>query len=318
MTQVWDDQNRAVPVTVLKVAPVRVVQVKTPETDGYAALQVTWGFRRNSTLTKPQLGHYAKAGVNPGPGAGGTAARRRGRLHGRPGAGRRPVGGRRAGGRHRREQGQGLRRRHEAPQLQGPGRLARKPPQPPRAGGHRRLRHAVACLQGHPHGRPDGRHPGDGPEPRGGVGRRRARAGPGQGRRARGPGQRRGAAQLGQGPDQGRGGRDDGRRHGHGARPARCCATRSRKERPGPDHPHRPAPQRGGPRPRARWTSSRPCSAWSPTAPCCTRSSRPSWPPPGPARSRPRPGPRCAAAAPSRSARRGPAGPARVRAARRP
>jgi large subunit ribosomal protein L3 len=66
MTQVWDDQNRAVPVTVLKVAPVRVVQVKTPETDGYAALQVTWGFRRNSTLTKPQLGHYAKAGVNPG------------------------------------------------------------------------------------------------------------------------------------------------------------------------------------------------------------------------------------------------------------
>ena len=66
MTQVWDDQNRAVPVTVLKVAPVRVVQVKTPETDGYSALQVTWGFRRNSTLTKPEAGHYAKAGVNPG------------------------------------------------------------------------------------------------------------------------------------------------------------------------------------------------------------------------------------------------------------
>jgi large subunit ribosomal protein L3 len=53
-------------VTVLKVAPVRVVQVKTPESDGYSALQVTWGFRRNSTLTKPQIGHYAKAGVNPG------------------------------------------------------------------------------------------------------------------------------------------------------------------------------------------------------------------------------------------------------------
>ena len=66
MTQVWDDQNRAVPVTVLKVAPVRVVQVKTPETDGYSALQVTWGFRRNSTLNKPETGHYAKAGVNPG------------------------------------------------------------------------------------------------------------------------------------------------------------------------------------------------------------------------------------------------------------
>jgi large subunit ribosomal protein L3 len=66
MTQVWDDQNRAIPVTVLKVAPARVVQVKRPETDGYSALQVTWGFRRNSTLTKPQLGHYAKAGVDPG------------------------------------------------------------------------------------------------------------------------------------------------------------------------------------------------------------------------------------------------------------
>jgi len=66
MTQVWDDRNRAVPVTVLKVAPVRVVQVKTPETDGYAALQVTWGFRRASTLSKPAAGHYAKASVEPG------------------------------------------------------------------------------------------------------------------------------------------------------------------------------------------------------------------------------------------------------------
>jgi large subunit ribosomal protein L3 len=51
---------------VLKVAPVRVVQVKTPETDGYSALQVTWGFRRASTLTKPEVGHYAKASVEPG------------------------------------------------------------------------------------------------------------------------------------------------------------------------------------------------------------------------------------------------------------
>jgi large subunit ribosomal protein L3 len=68
MTQVWDDQHRAIPVTVLKVAPVRVVQVKTLETDGYAALQVTWGFRRASTLTKPELGHYAKASVEPGRG----------------------------------------------------------------------------------------------------------------------------------------------------------------------------------------------------------------------------------------------------------
>ena len=66
MTQVWDDQNRAIPVTVLKVAPVRVVQVKSPEREGYSALQVTWGFRRTSTLTKPELGHYERAGVDPG------------------------------------------------------------------------------------------------------------------------------------------------------------------------------------------------------------------------------------------------------------
>ena len=66
MTQIWDEQNRAIPVTVLRVAPVRVVQVKTPEREGYAAVQVTWGFRRASTLTKPELGHYERAGVDPG------------------------------------------------------------------------------------------------------------------------------------------------------------------------------------------------------------------------------------------------------------
>ncbi len=66
MTQVWDEQNRAIPVTVLRVAPVRVVQVKTPEREGYSAVQVTWGFRRVSTLTKPEQGHYATAGVDPG------------------------------------------------------------------------------------------------------------------------------------------------------------------------------------------------------------------------------------------------------------
>ena len=66
MTQIWDDQNRAIPVTVLRVAPVRVVQVKTPEHEGYSALQVTWGHRRASTLTRPEQGHYDKAGVDPG------------------------------------------------------------------------------------------------------------------------------------------------------------------------------------------------------------------------------------------------------------
>ena len=63
MTQVWDDQNRVVPVTVVKVAPCRVVQVKTPETDGYSALQVTFGTKDVRTLNKPEAGHFEKAGV---------------------------------------------------------------------------------------------------------------------------------------------------------------------------------------------------------------------------------------------------------------
>jgi len=66
MTQIWDDQNRAVPVTLVKVAPCRVVQVKTPESDGYSALQVTFGSVRPSKLNKPELGHFTKSGVEPG------------------------------------------------------------------------------------------------------------------------------------------------------------------------------------------------------------------------------------------------------------
>ena len=66
MTQVWDEQNRLVPVTVLKVAPARVVQVKTPDADGYAAVQVTYGMQKSQRLTKPELGHFEKAGVDPG------------------------------------------------------------------------------------------------------------------------------------------------------------------------------------------------------------------------------------------------------------
>ena len=66
MTQIWDDQNRAVPVTLVKIAPCRVVQVKTPENDGYSALQVTFGAVRPSKLNKPELGHFAKSGVEPG------------------------------------------------------------------------------------------------------------------------------------------------------------------------------------------------------------------------------------------------------------
>ena len=66
MTQVWDDDNRIVPVTVLRVSPCRVVQVKTPETDGYSAIQVTIGVRKAEKLTRPEAGHVDKAGVDPG------------------------------------------------------------------------------------------------------------------------------------------------------------------------------------------------------------------------------------------------------------
>ena len=66
MTQVWDEQNRLVPVTMLRVTPIRVVQVKTPDADGYAAVQVTFGQQKPQRLTKPELGHFAKAGVEPG------------------------------------------------------------------------------------------------------------------------------------------------------------------------------------------------------------------------------------------------------------
>ena len=66
MTRVFADDGRAVPVTVLDVANNRVTQVKTPEIDGYAAVQVTYGKRRASRVAKPQAGHLAKAGVEAG------------------------------------------------------------------------------------------------------------------------------------------------------------------------------------------------------------------------------------------------------------
>jgi large subunit ribosomal protein L3 len=66
MTQVWDDANNVVPVTVLRVTPARVVQLRTPERDGYSALQVTYGNRDARKLNKPTAGQYAAAGVDPG------------------------------------------------------------------------------------------------------------------------------------------------------------------------------------------------------------------------------------------------------------
>jgi large subunit ribosomal protein L3 len=66
MTQVWDEENRIVPVTVVRVSPLRVVQVKTPETDGYSAVQVTYGVKKASRVNRPEAGHFDKANVEPG------------------------------------------------------------------------------------------------------------------------------------------------------------------------------------------------------------------------------------------------------------
>ncbi|MFZ1491247.1 MAG: 50S ribosomal protein L3 [Ilumatobacteraceae bacterium] len=66
MTQVWGEDNRVLPVTVLRVAPARIVQVKTSERDGYTAVQVTYGDKNPKKLNKPEAGHFAAAGVAPG------------------------------------------------------------------------------------------------------------------------------------------------------------------------------------------------------------------------------------------------------------
>src|SRR2546427_12903272 len=66
MMRLFTDDGDAVPVTVVDVSNNRVTQIKTPETDGYAAVQVTFGKRRASRVSKPAAGHFAKAAVEAG------------------------------------------------------------------------------------------------------------------------------------------------------------------------------------------------------------------------------------------------------------
>ena len=65
MTQVWDENNRVVPVTVIAAGTNIVTQVRTPESDGYNAIQVGFGEVDGRKVTKPQAGHFGKAGVTP-------------------------------------------------------------------------------------------------------------------------------------------------------------------------------------------------------------------------------------------------------------
>ena len=144
MTQVFNDQGKVVPVTVVAAGPCIVTAVRTAPQDGYAAVQLGYGEIDPRRVTKPVAGHFAKAGVTP----------RRYLVELRTddadqytlgqeltaetfGAGDLvDVTGR--------EQGQGHRGRDEAARLQGPERLPRHPAQAPVARIHRRVRHARA------------------------------------------------------------------------------------------------------------------------------------------------------------------------------
>jgi large subunit ribosomal protein L3 len=65
MTQIFDQNARAVPVTVIQAGPCTVTQVKSPERDGYAAVQLAFGDIKPKRVTKPRAGHFAKAGAEP-------------------------------------------------------------------------------------------------------------------------------------------------------------------------------------------------------------------------------------------------------------
>jgi large subunit ribosomal protein L3 len=65
MTQMWDENNRVVPLTVVAASTNVVTQVRGPETDGYNAIQIGYGEIEARKVTKPEAGHFAKAGVNP-------------------------------------------------------------------------------------------------------------------------------------------------------------------------------------------------------------------------------------------------------------
>jgi large subunit ribosomal protein L3 len=65
MTQVWDENNKLVPVTVVEITPNVVTQLRTPEVDGYTAIQIAYGQIDPRKVNKPAAGHFEKAGVTP-------------------------------------------------------------------------------------------------------------------------------------------------------------------------------------------------------------------------------------------------------------
>ncbi|MEI7631581.1 MAG: 50S ribosomal protein L3, partial [Actinomycetes bacterium] len=65
MTQVWDDNNRVVPVTVVKAGPCVVTLVRTPDKDGYSAVQIAFGAIDPRKVNRPDAGQFVRAGVTP-------------------------------------------------------------------------------------------------------------------------------------------------------------------------------------------------------------------------------------------------------------
>ena len=188
MTQVWDDDNRVVPVTVLKVEPMRVVQVKTTERDGYTALQVTFGDKDARKLNKPDRGplregrrRAGRQGSSSSASTTSRASRSARRSPSTPSVSGELVDvtavskGKGFAGAMKRHNFSGQRASH------GAHRVHRAP------GSIGACATPARVLQGHPDGRPHGRREGHDPEPEGRLDRRREEPAAREGRRARAP-----------------------------------------------------------------------------------------------------------------------------------
>ena len=156
MTQLWDENNKVVPVTVIAASTNVVTQVRQPEVDGYNAIQVGFGEIEARKVNSPEAGHFAKAGVTP----------RRHVVEIRTADAAAYTVGQELGvdtfaageeidvtGTSKGKGFAGVMKRHG---FHGVVRLARCPPQPPQARLDRRLRHPGSRVQGHAHGWPHG------------------------------------------------------------------------------------------------------------------------------------------------------------------
>ena len=187
MTQIWDENNRVVPVTVIAAGTNVVTQVRTARDRRLQRRPDRLRRdRRAARSTKPQAGHFDKAGVTPRRHLVEIRTADAACVHRRPGARRRhrspPARTIDVTGTSKGKGFAGVMKRHG---FHGVGASPRCPPQPPQARLDRRLRHPGSRLQGHAHGRPHGRRHVDHPEPHRPRRRRREGPDPAQGRRPR-------------------------------------------------------------------------------------------------------------------------------------